>query len=132
MSLTALVVDDSMLIRHTVCRFLEERGFIVQTASDGREALEILKKVHPDLIITDLQMPNMNGVELITALKATKKTARIPIVTVAGKHGACVETETRADFAIHKDIDIEDQLTKALEATVGAALRQSAGNKLPS
>lgn len=129
MPLTALVVDDSMLIRHTVCRFLEERGFSVQTASDGREALEILKKLHPDLIITDLQMPNMNGGELITALRAGKTTSKIPIVTVAGKHGVCGETEKRADFSIHKDIDIEDQLTKALEATVGAALRknQSAG-----
>lgn len=125
MPLTALVVDDSMLIRHTVCRFLEERGFVVQTASDGREALQLLKKFHPDLIITDLQMPNMDGRELITALKTGKNTAQIPIVTVAGKHGACAETEKLADFAIHKDIDIQDQLTKAVEATVGSALRKN-------
>ncbi len=45
---TALVVDDSMLIRHTVCRFLEERGFIVESATNGVEALEVLNNfVHP-------------------------------------------------------------------------------------
>jgi CheY-like chemotaxis protein len=127
MPLTALVVDDSMLIRHTVCRYLEERGFAVQTASDGHEALEILKTFQPDLIITDLQMPNMNGGELITALKAKKNTAKIPIVTVAGKRGACSDTEKRADFAIHKDIDIANQLAKALEVTLALSKNPAPG-----
>jgi len=54
MSLVALVVDDSMLIRHTVCRFLEERGFTVESASNGQEALEELKRAQPDIIITDI------------------------------------------------------------------------------
>ena len=49
MSLVALVVDDSMLIRHTVCRFLEERGFAVEAASNGLDALETLKRIRPDL-----------------------------------------------------------------------------------
>jgi CheY-like chemotaxis protein len=53
----ALVVDDSMLIRHTVCRFLEERGFSVESASQGLDALNILERFRPDLIVTDLQMP---------------------------------------------------------------------------
>src|ERR1700693_313660 len=49
----ALVVDDSMLIRHTVCRFLEERGYTVESATNGEEALPIVKRIHPDIIITD-------------------------------------------------------------------------------
>jgi CheY-like chemotaxis protein len=57
----ALVVDDSMLIRHTVCRFLEERGFSVESASQGLDALNILERFRPDLIVTDLQMPRMDG-----------------------------------------------------------------------
>ena len=60
MSVVALVVDDSMLIRHTVCRFLEERGFTVESATNGREALEALKRVRPDIIVTDIQMPTMS------------------------------------------------------------------------
>src|SRR5437588_12628201 len=60
-SLTALVVDDSMLIRHCVCRFLEEHGFSVESATNGQEALEALQRVMPDLIVTDMQMPKMGG-----------------------------------------------------------------------
>ena len=70
MSLVALVVDDSMLIRHTVCRFLEERGFTVESATNGQEALEALKRIRPDIVITDMQMPKMDGSELITPSRA--------------------------------------------------------------
>lgn len=120
MLLVALVVDDSMLIRHTVCRFLEEHGFTVESASNGQDALEALKRIRPDLIITDMQMPKMSGTELITALKAKPETAAIPIVIVAGKQSGFEKQEKRANFAIFKDIDIEAQLAKALEALLGA------------
>ena len=120
MSLVALVVDDSMLIRHTVCRFLEERGFAVESATNGQEALETLKRIRPDLIVTDIQMPKMGGSELITAIKQEPSTAKIPIVIVAGKQSGFESREKRADFAIFKDIDIEAQLAKALKALLGA------------
>src|SRR5271167_4017657 len=107
MSVVALVVDDSMLIRHTVCRFLEERGFSVESATNGQEALETLKKIRPHMIVTDMQMPKMGGSELITALKREPSTADIPIVIVAGKQSGFDQTEKRADFTIFKDIDIE-------------------------
>jgi CheY-like chemotaxis protein len=116
----ALVVDDSMLIRHTVCRFLEERGYTVESATNGEEALPIVKRIHPDIIITDMQMPKMTGTEFITALKAQPETADIPIVIVAGKNSGFDAQEQRANFAIFKDIDIEAQLTKALEALLGS------------
>jgi two-component system phosphate regulon response regulator PhoB len=103
-----------------VCRFLEQRGFAVESASDGREALAILRKVKPDVIITDMQMPNMSGGELITALKSRSRTARIPIVIVAGRRSG-FEGEKRADFAIFKDIDIQEQLARALEVTLAGS-----------
>jgi CheY-like chemotaxis protein len=120
MSLVALVVDDSMLIRHTVCRFLEERGFAVESATNGQEALEVLKRVAPDIVVTDMQMPKMDGSELITALKSQASTKNIPIVIVAGRQSGFENTEKRADFAIFKDIDIEAQLGKALKTLLGA------------
>ena len=119
MPLVALVVDDSMLIRHTVCRFLEERGFAVESATNGLEALEMLKRIQPDIVVTDMQMPKMTGSELITALKSQASTAEIPIVIVAGRQSGFEKTEKRADFAIFKDIDIEDQLAKALKVLLG-------------
>lgn len=119
MSAVALVVDDSMLIRYTVCRFLEGRGFAVESATNGLEALQILERVRPALIVTDMQMPKMSGSELITALKNKSDTANIPVIIVAGRSSGFDETEKRADFAIYKDIDIEAQLEKALEALMG-------------
>ena len=120
MPLVALVVDDSMLIRHTVCRFLEERGFSVESATNGLEALEILPRIHPQIIITDMQMPKMSGSELITALKREPSTADIPIVIVAGKQSGFDRTEKRANFTIFKDIDIEGQLASALQSLLGS------------
>lgn len=117
----ALVVDDSMLIRHTVCRFLEERGFKVESGCNGQEAVEVLKRVSPDLVVTDMEMPKMTGSELITQLKSEPGTSRIPIVIVAGGRSGFNATERRANFAIYKDIDIESQLAKALDLIFGSA-----------
>ncbi len=115
----ALVVDDSMLIRHTVCRFLEQRGFSVASATNGLEAMEILSNVLPDLIVTDLMMPKMTGSELISAVKANPRMCRIPVVVLAGRRSASeMKPEGRADYVIFKDIDIEEQLTKALALTL--------------
>jgi CheY-like chemotaxis protein len=124
----ALVVDDSMLMRYTVCRFLEERGFAVEAASNGVEALAALARVQPGLIVTDMQMPKMSGSELITALKANPETAKIPVIIVASRASGFDETEKRANFAIYKDVDIDEQLGKALDQVLGkAACAQKAG-----
>lgn len=115
MARIALVVDDSMLIRHTVCRFLEERGFQVESATNGAEAVEALAHARPDLIITDLSMPKMTGSELISVLKDRTELERTPIVVLAARRSSNEPiTETRADAMIFKDIDIEEQLEAAL------------------
>ena len=129
MSLVALVVDDSMLIRYTVCRFLEERGFAVESATNGEEALDVLKRIKPALIVTDMQMPKMSGTELITALKGNPETAGIPIIIVARKADGLDLVEKRANFAIYKDIDIEAQLAKALDAVSGRTPATAAVSK---
>jgi CheY-like chemotaxis protein len=116
----ALVVDDSMLIRHTVCRYLEERGFSVESASNGQEALEMLAALHPDIIVTDLQMPKMDGGELISALKSKQETAKIPVVILSAKKSSQQSPEEKiANYVIYKDIDIETQLHKALMSALG-------------
>ena len=100
-----------MLIRHTVCRFLEDRGYTVETATNGVEALEMLDSIHPCLIVTDLQMPKMTGVELIAALRSRPSSASIPVVVLTG-------SRTQPDSFPHvvcKDIDIEAELSRALE-----------------
>jgi CheY-like chemotaxis protein len=124
----ALVVDDSMMIRHTVSRFLEERGFAVESASNGMEALEILKRVRPVLLITDMQMPAMSGSELISVLKSKPETAAIPILILTGRSSGFDGSENRAEFTIFKDIDVQEQLEKALTAiTFKAAKARMSG-----
>jgi CheY-like chemotaxis protein len=127
MSKLALVVDDSMLIRYTICRFLEERGFRVESATNGAEALEMLNEIQPDLIVTDMQMPKMSGSELMTAVKNKPETAAVPIIIVAGRASGFAETEKRANFVIYKDIDIEVQLGNALDQVMGKVGGQAAG-----
>jgi CheY-like chemotaxis protein len=108
-----------MLIRYTVCRYLEERGFTVESATNGEEALAVLSRVRPNVIFTDLQMPKMSGSELITALKSKPETARIPIIIVAGRASGLAEAEKRGNFIIYKDIDVETQIAKVLDQVLG-------------
>jgi len=118
---TALVVDDSMLIRHTVCRFLEERGFIVESATNGIEALEVLNNFVPDIIITDLSMPRMGGAELVSRIRELDVYSDTPILVLAARRSAS-ELSSELPFGtaavIFKDIDIEEQLGSALDATI--------------
>ena len=128
MAKVALVVDDSMLVRYTICRFLQERGFGVETAANGIEALEVLGRILPDLVVTDMQMPQMSGSELITALKSKPETARVPIIVITGHASGLAEGDKRANFAISKAIDVDVQLENALSVIDRNAARgQSAG-----
>jgi len=125
----ALVVDDSMLVRCTVCRFLEDRGFAVESATNGVEALHVMERMRPDLIVTDMQMPHMSGSELITVLKSKSETAAIPIIVVTGRASGMMDGDKRANFAISKDIDVDRQLEKALSAIGGTLGRAQATGK---
>lgn len=129
MSKVALVVDDSMLIRYSLCRFLEVRGFAVEAAVDGAEAMELLARIHPDLIVTDMRMPKLSGSEFITALKSNGATSRIPVIVVTSKGNGSCHPDQRAEFVIYKDVDVEQQLDAALDAvTESKGREQSAGD----
>ncbi len=80
MSRTILLVDDSVSIRESVAFFLEQEGFGIIKAEDGVQALEILNEQKPDLIVTDLHMPNMNGIELIKNVRKSTDLSRLPII----------------------------------------------------
>jgi CheY-like chemotaxis protein len=115
MPLLALLIDDSMLIRHTVARFLENRGFAVETATDGLAALDTLKAIRPDVIFTDLQMPRLSGYGLIDALKANPETADIPIVVLAARPPSGDLSTSGIHSIIYKDLNVEQQLSRSLD-----------------
>ena len=129
MAKVALVVDDSMLMRYSICRFLEDRGYKVEVSANGAEAVELLSRVQPDLIVTDMRMPKMSGGEFITSLKSKERTSGVPIIVVTSKANRACEPDERADFVIYKDIDVETQLDAALEAVTEEKGRGQANGK---
>src|SRR3982750_2575846 len=92
---TILVADDESHILHVVSLKLRNAGFIVVTARDGQEALEMAQADRPDLIITDYHMPQLSGIELCQRLKNDPKTTGIPAImlTARGYHLEPSDTE---------------------------------------
>jgi chemosensory pili system protein ChpA (sensor histidine kinase/response regulator) len=83
-----VVVDDSISVRKFVGRMLEKAGYRVKLASDGLEASEIVAQVGCHLVVTDLEMPRMNGYELLAHLRQDPATRRIPVLVVTSRAGA--------------------------------------------
>lgn len=79
-----LVVDDEPDVRSYLRSALEDAGFAVHTASDGMEALELIKHDPPDLISLDLVMPRHSGAKLYRELQKDKKLSKIPVLIVTG------------------------------------------------
>ncbi|MBX3053567.1 MAG: response regulator [Caldilineaceae bacterium] len=77
-----LVVDDEPLLCRMVSAMLMRAGYDTQTATNGREALQQVKKCRPDIITLDVMMPDMSGIEVAGQLRADPQTAGIPIIFV--------------------------------------------------
>src|SRR3954468_12956349 len=80
-----LFVDDEEQIRRLLSSFLTRRGYLVKTAVDGQEALRMLESERPDLVITDVNMPNVDGVELTRRLRAHPRYGTMPIIMLSAK-----------------------------------------------
>ncbi len=78
-----LVVDDDPDIRDSLTFALENEGMTVRSASNGREALEMLAQERPSLILLDLLMPEMNGWQLFEALRADAALAGVPVIVIS-------------------------------------------------
>ena len=79
-----LVVDDEPDLRYLLRRVFERAGHVVADAGHGEAALEVVRGSPPDLVVTDMMMPVMDGAELIRRLRADPLTAQIPILAVTG------------------------------------------------
>jgi CheY-like chemotaxis protein len=86
-----LLVDDSKFQRTINMRVLVKAGYRVVVAGDGEEAIALISQEAPDLIVLDLLLPKMSGIDVIRALKQNSRTASIPVVVLSGlseKNGA--------------------------------------------
>jgi two-component system, OmpR family, KDP operon response regulator KdpE len=115
-----LVVDDESQITRVLRTTLSGHGYTVRTAGDGDEALEVMREWSPDLVITDLSMPNMSGLELCRRIRA-KSQLPIIILSVRGEDKMKVEAlDAGADDYITKPFSMNELL-----ARVRAGLRRA-------
>lgn len=91
-----LVVDDVEDGRIVICDFLELRGFELATAADGVEAVDKAFELRPDLILMDVWLPNMDGLEATRRIKADPRTAGVPIIALTAHALASARAEAEA------------------------------------
>ncbi len=80
-----LIVDDSLSVRRAVATLLEDQGYEVALARDGLEAAKSLESARPDVVLTDLEMPNMNGLELTAHMRSRPELAPIPVIMITSR-----------------------------------------------
>jgi DNA-binding response OmpR family regulator len=105
---TILVVDDDPVILRLLEVNFEMEGFAVRTAIDGQDGCDLARADAPDVIVSDVMMPRMNGLELVTSLKGDPATAGIPIILLSAKAQV---SDVRAGLAAGAD----DYVTKPFE-----------------
>lgn len=117
-----LVVDDEIEIRRALSRALSAREYVVETAADGMEAVELAGAFHPDLVVLDLNLPKLDGLEVARRIRAASP---VPILVLSVR-------EDESDKVAALDLGADDYLTKPfgiaeLLARVRALLRRAEG-----
>jgi len=110
-----LIVDDELNMRLVLSAVLKKEGFEVSSASDGREALQVLQSNKIDVVITDLKMPDMDGMELLTNISAQYPEIPVIMITAHGSIATAVEALKKGalDY-ITKPFDAMDLVSRIL------------------
>jgi len=132
-----LFVDDEEQIRKLLSTWLARHGYEVTVANDGWEALKAIRAKAPDLVITDVNMPNMNGLELTRRMRTDHRTARIPVIMLSARKQADDVLSGYAEGAdeyIPKPVEMAvlaakvEVLIRRFAATRGEAVARRGGN----
>ncbi|MBT8127590.1 MAG: response regulator [Gammaproteobacteria bacterium] len=95
-----LVVDDSLSTRRSLAQFAQDLGLHVRTARDGIDALSIIESSVPDLLLVDMEMPRMNGLELTSHIRATPDIKHIPVIMITSR-----STDKHRNTALERGVD---------------------------
>jgi CheY-like chemotaxis protein len=110
---TILVAEDHLDSRDALRALLEAFGYHVIVAADGRQAVELAIAEHPDLVLMDIMMPEMDGFEATRLLRGDARTANVPIIAVTAMEGAQqLALQAGADDFIRKPVDIRGLVAK--------------------
>jgi DNA-binding response OmpR family regulator len=121
-----LVIDDDSSLRPVVCALLQKNGFTTTEARDGIEGLRAIDAQRPDLIVTDILMPDLDGLTLVKALKRRNETKGIPVVFLTAKSDPLSMIEginVGAKYYITKPLQAEDFLGKIRKLLGGSGHR---------
>ncbi len=120
---TVLIVDDDPFIRRLVQMKVEQLGHRVETAGDGEEGLRAAERVLPDLILLDLLMPRLNGLEMCRRLRATAYGRDVPVLMLTAR---AQERDVEAGFAAGAtDYLIKPFSPRELQARLRSALQRA-------
>jgi chemotaxis protein histidine kinase CheA/ActR/RegA family two-component response regulator len=114
-----LVVDDSLSVRKSLTQLLEDAAFDVAGAGDGLDAIRMLDQFAPHVICTDLEMPNMNGLELTEHLRRRKDTREMPIIMITSRSMDKHRDQAKragVDFYVTKPYTDQDLLSQVRQA----------------
>jgi two-component system, chemotaxis family, sensor histidine kinase and response regulator WspE len=117
-----LVVDDSLTVREVERRLLENRGYEVTVAVDGIDGWNALQTTHFDLVVTDVDMPRMDGIELVKRIKGSAPTASVPVMIVSYKDQDEYRTrglEAGASYYLTKGSFHDETLVSAVRDLIG-------------
>ena len=133
MAFNVLIVDDSSSMRAVIKRTIKVSGFNVGEyfeAGDGRDALEILSNKWVDLVLSDINMPNMNGLELITEMKKNELLSSIPVVlvTTEGSEKMIEESIRLGAKKYIKKPFLPEDIKNTLRSLVGEEVRDVRGD----
>jgi chemosensory pili system protein ChpA (sensor histidine kinase/response regulator) len=124
----ALVVDDSLSARRSLAEFMQDLGYEVLTARDGLEAIEVMAERLPQILLVDLEMPRMNGLELAAHVRAQQSTRSIPTIMITSR-----STEKHRQKAQAAGVDAyltkpfsEDELNDQIQAVLSEPERNLA------
>jgi chemotaxis protein histidine kinase CheA/ActR/RegA family two-component response regulator len=104
-SLTALVVDDSLSARRAASKLMQDAGYKVRTAIDGLEAVSILQGFVPSVMLVDMEMPRMNGIELTAHMRDSARTRDVPVIMITSR-------STEKHRQMGRDAGVDVYLTK--------------------
>ncbi len=107
-----LIVDDEPEIRNLLLDFLTDSGYELETAADGENALKIFQQTNPDLIITDIKMPKMSGIQLLEAVRRQNHDVIVIVMTSFGSEESAIQAlELRANNYIRKPMNRKELIS---------------------